>query len=140
MVYQDQNVLLMRDMTDAMYNPAKRPQVSHFRGTELVIEHIEKHWCPTITSADVLTDKEPFVFSILTASSDGSTRRLSGPVLWFSSSRRTPSVPKQNRSFCAYLFTYLVSGSNGRRDLSWRNGHLGKEDTPRFTVKCLGKT
>ena len=63
MVYQDQNVLLMRDMTDAMYNPAKRPQVSHFRGTELVIEHIEKHWCPTITSADVLKEKQPFVFS-----------------------------------------------------------------------------
>ena len=63
MVYQGQNVLLMRDMTDAMYNPAKRPQVSHFRGTELVIEHIEKHWCPTITSADVLSDKQPFVFS-----------------------------------------------------------------------------
>jgi type 1 glutamine amidotransferase len=30
------------------------PQVSHVRGTELVIEHIEKHICPTITSSDLL--------------------------------------------------------------------------------------
>ncbi len=61
MVYQGQNVVLMRDMTDAMYNPAKRPQVSHFRGTELVVEHIERHWCGTITSADVLEDRQQFV-------------------------------------------------------------------------------
>ncbi len=61
MVYQDQNVLLVRDMTDAMYNPAKRPQVNHFRGKELVVEHIERHWCPTITSADVLGDSKTFV-------------------------------------------------------------------------------
>jgi nicotinamidase-related amidase/type 1 glutamine amidotransferase len=54
MVYQGKNVLLVRDMTDSMYNPAMRPQVSHVRGTELVIEHIEKHWCPTVTSSDFL--------------------------------------------------------------------------------------
>lgn len=52
MVRQGINVALMRDMTDSMYNPALKPTVSHFRGTELVIEHIEKHWCPTITSTD----------------------------------------------------------------------------------------
>jgi type 1 glutamine amidotransferase/nicotinamidase-related amidase len=54
MIYQDMNVVLMRDMTDSMYNPRMRPQVSHVRGTELVIEHIEKHWCPTVTSSDFL--------------------------------------------------------------------------------------
>ncbi len=26
------------------------PKVSHVRGTELVVEHIEKYWCPTVTS------------------------------------------------------------------------------------------
>jgi len=52
MVYQGQNVVLMRDLTDTMYNPRMRPFVSHFRGTDLVIEHIEKFWCPTITSVD----------------------------------------------------------------------------------------
>jgi type 1 glutamine amidotransferase len=46
-----------------MYNPAKHPFVNHFRGTELVVEHIERRWCPTITSADVLGDGKPFVFA-----------------------------------------------------------------------------
>ena len=34
-------VVLVRDLTDAMYDPRQRPFVSHTRGTELVIEHIE---------------------------------------------------------------------------------------------------
>jgi len=62
MVAQGQNVVLMRDMTDAMYNHRSRPWVSHFRGTELVVEHIEKYWCPSITSADFLGG-EPFRFN-----------------------------------------------------------------------------
>jgi len=61
MVAQGQNVVLMRDLTDAMYNHRSRPWVSHFRGTELVVEHIEKYWCPSITSADFLGG-EPFRF------------------------------------------------------------------------------
>ncbi len=52
MVRQGQNVVLVRDLTDSMYNHRKRPFVSHFRGTELVVEHIEKFWCPSITSSD----------------------------------------------------------------------------------------
>jgi len=47
--------VLVRDLTDAMYNPAKSPYVSHQRGTELVIEHIEKYWCPSILSDDLLS-------------------------------------------------------------------------------------
>lgn len=61
MVYQGKNVVLMRDMTDAMYNSRRRPFVSHFRGNDLVIEHIEKYWCPSITSVDFLGGK-PFRF------------------------------------------------------------------------------
>lgn len=61
MVAQGQNVLLMRDMTDSMYNHRKAPFVSHFRGTELVVEHIERYWCPSITSADFLGG-QPFRF------------------------------------------------------------------------------
>ena len=30
MVYQGQNVVLMRDLTDTMYNPQKKPYVGHF--------------------------------------------------------------------------------------------------------------
>ena len=52
MVRQGQNVTLMRDMTDTMYNPAMAPFVSHFTGNDLVTEHIEQYWCPTITSTD----------------------------------------------------------------------------------------
>jgi hypothetical protein len=48
------SVVLARDMTDAMYNPAMPPYVSHEQGTELVIGYIEKFWCPTIHSRDLL--------------------------------------------------------------------------------------
>ncbi|MFK7817480.1 MAG: ThuA domain-containing protein [Planctomycetaceae bacterium] len=58
MCYQGQNVVLMRDMTDTMYNPAMEPKVSHFTGTDLVVEHIERHWCPTITSTDIIGGTE----------------------------------------------------------------------------------
>ena len=46
-------VVLVRDLTDAMYDPRARPFVSHTRGTELVIEHIETNWCPSILSDDL---------------------------------------------------------------------------------------
>jgi nicotinamidase-related amidase len=46
--------ILVRDLTDAMYNPKKRPFVTHEQGTELVIQHIEKYWCPTVLSVDLL--------------------------------------------------------------------------------------
>jgi len=55
------NVVLMRDLTDTMYNSRRRPCVSHFTGTDLVVEHVEKYVCPTITST-VLTGKPPFRF------------------------------------------------------------------------------
>jgi nicotinamidase-related amidase len=47
------NVVLARDLTDAMYDPRQPPFVSHTRGTELVVEHIEKHWCPSILGEDL---------------------------------------------------------------------------------------
>ncbi len=46
--------ILLRDLTDSMYNPAERPFVTHDAGTQLVIEHIEKYWAPSATSSDVL--------------------------------------------------------------------------------------
>jgi nicotinamidase-related amidase len=49
--------VLVRDLTDAMYNPERAPYVTHKRGTELVVEHIEKYWCPTIVYKDII--KEP---------------------------------------------------------------------------------
>src|SRR5579884_4121722 len=55
-------VVLMRDLTDTMYNPARAPFVSHFTGTDLIVEHIEKWVCPTITSDQILGGK-PFRFT-----------------------------------------------------------------------------
>jgi len=46
-------VVLARDLTDAMYDPRTRPFVSHARGTELVIVQIETMWCPSILSEDL---------------------------------------------------------------------------------------
>ena len=53
MVKLGKNVALMRDMTDTMYNPERPPGVSHFDGTDLVIEHVEKYWCSSFSSSDV---------------------------------------------------------------------------------------
>ena len=46
--------ILIRDLTDAMYNPARKPFVSHDAGTQLVIEHIEKYWAPTVDSSQLM--------------------------------------------------------------------------------------
>lgn len=61
MAKNGKNVVLMRDMTDTMYDPSKWPYVNHFTGTHLIVEHVEKFVCPTITSVDFLGG-EPFRF------------------------------------------------------------------------------
>lgn len=62
MVYLGQDVVLMRDFTDTMYNPERPPGVDHFTGTDLVVGHVERFWCPSIVSTD-LTDRPPFRFA-----------------------------------------------------------------------------
>ena len=47
-------VALVRDLTDAMYDPRDEPFVSHERGTELVIEHIERWWAPSLVSDELI--------------------------------------------------------------------------------------
>ena len=54
MVRWGKQVALIRDLTDAMYNPALPPYVGHAEGTGLIIEYIEKFWCPTIVSEEIL--------------------------------------------------------------------------------------
>jgi nicotinamidase-related amidase len=46
--------VLVRDLTDSMYDPQDRPHVTHDRGTELVVEHIERYWCPSTLSTDLM--------------------------------------------------------------------------------------
>lgn len=66
MAKNGKHVVLMRDMTDTMYNPARWPFVSHTHGTELYIQHVERRICPTITS-DQFIGGSPFAFSTATA-------------------------------------------------------------------------
>ena len=48
------NTILVRDLTDTMYNPRMKPMVAHEKGTDLVVAHIERHWCPTTTSISLI--------------------------------------------------------------------------------------
>jgi len=51
------NVVLMRDMTDTMYNPKRWPYVDHFTANDLIVSHIERYVCPTITSDQLIGGK-----------------------------------------------------------------------------------
>lgn len=53
MVKWDVRTFLVRDLTDAMYNPKMKPMTTHDAGTQLVIEYIERHWCPSIESKEL---------------------------------------------------------------------------------------
>jgi len=53
MVRWGMRVALIRDLTDAMYNPARPPYVSHAEGTDLVIGYIERFWCPSVDSREI---------------------------------------------------------------------------------------
>ncbi len=61
MVRNGMNVVLMRDMTDCMYNPQRWPFIDHFTGNDLIISHVERFVCPTVTSDQVLGGS-PFRF------------------------------------------------------------------------------
>jgi nicotinamidase-related amidase len=50
--------VLVRDLTDSMYNPKKAPFVTHEEGTERIVQHIEKYWCPSILSGDLIGKAE----------------------------------------------------------------------------------
>jgi lysophospholipase L1-like esterase/nicotinamidase-related amidase len=66
MAKNGKHVVLVRDLTDTMYNPKRWPFVSHVEGTERFIQHVEKHICPTISSDHILGG-QPFQFSNATA-------------------------------------------------------------------------
>jgi lysophospholipase L1-like esterase/nicotinamidase-related amidase len=89
MAKNGKRVVLMRDLTDAMYNPKRWPFVSHVRGTELFIEHVEKRICPTITSDQILGDGKVFAYSDTTAG----PKRLQ--ILLLGDSTTEASIPKK---------------------------------------------
>jgi lysophospholipase L1-like esterase/nicotinamidase-related amidase len=88
MAKNGKHVVLMRDMTDTMYNPARWPFVSHVRGTELFTQHVERLICPTITS-DQLIGGQPFAFSAATAGK----KRLQ--IILLGDSTTEASIPKK---------------------------------------------
>jgi lysophospholipase L1-like esterase/nicotinamidase-related amidase len=88
MARNGKHVVLMRDMTDSMYDPQRWPNVSHVRGTELFVEHVEKRICPTITSDQILGG-QPFAFSKATAGK----KRLQ--ILLVGDSTTEASIPKK---------------------------------------------
>jgi nicotinamidase-related amidase len=61
MARMGKTVALIRDMTDTMYNPDRPPGGTHFDGTDRVVEHVERYWCPSFVSTD-LTGKPAFRF------------------------------------------------------------------------------
>ena len=56
-VYWEKKPLLCRDLTDSFHRDPR----GHSWGTERIVAHIERYWCPTITS-DQLVGGEPFGF------------------------------------------------------------------------------
>ncbi len=58
LVYLGKRPVLCRDLTDAFHRDPR----GHCAGTELTIAHIERHWCPAMTSAE-LTGGAPFRFA-----------------------------------------------------------------------------
>jgi nicotinamidase-related amidase len=57
LVYWGEKPILCRDLTDAYHRDPR----GHIRGNEQMIAHVERYWCPTITS-DELVGGAPFQF------------------------------------------------------------------------------
>jgi nicotinamidase-related amidase len=57
------NTVLVRDLTDTMYSPQGSPYVSHFEGTDLMVNYIETFVCPSILSTDFHPEGKPFKFA-----------------------------------------------------------------------------
>ena len=62
MVMQGRRVVLVRDLTDTMYDPKQWPWINHFTGTDRMIDYVEQYVCPTISSNQILGDS-PFRFA-----------------------------------------------------------------------------
>lgn len=57
LVYWGKRPVLCRDLTDSYHRGPR----GHLCGNEEMIAHIERHWCPTLTS-DQLVGGAPFQF------------------------------------------------------------------------------
>ena len=64
LVHWGRRPVLCRDLTDSFH----RDPGGHLAGNELMIAHVERHWCPTVTS-DQLVGGAPFRFRATSATS-----------------------------------------------------------------------
>ena len=114
MARSGKNVVLMRDMTDTMYNPEMPPRVSHFRGTDLIVDHVEKFVCATITS-DQLIGGVPFHF-------EGDARRHLVIITGEKEYKTEVSLPQFAEEALANEFriTYVL-GNSGETNLNGIN-------------------
>lgn len=88
MARHGKQVVLLRDLTDTMYNPARWPFVSHREGTKRFISYVEQTLCPTISSEQILGG-QPFTFS---AATEGPKRLR---ILLLGDSTTEASFPKR---------------------------------------------
>jgi len=49
-----QEVMLLRDLTDVLYNPRSHPFIPLDKALNLVIDHVETYLCPTVSSKDII--------------------------------------------------------------------------------------
>ena len=110
------NVVLVRDLTDTMYNSRRSPFVSHFAGTDLVVKYIERYVCPTVTSTDI-TGTPAFAFKNAAAGAhivfmlgerEYKTKDTLPP---FARSRLSPASGFR----CTFVYA-AADGGNGRND------------------------
>lgn len=66
-VFMGKKPLLCRDLTDSFHRDSR----GHFWGTQKTLAHIERFWCPSVRS-DQLVGGEPFLFSDDTARNSNS--------------------------------------------------------------------
>ncbi|MCY3008154.1 MAG: isochorismatase family protein [Planctomycetota bacterium] len=131
-------VVLVRDLTDCMYNPKQWPYVDHFSGNDLIIAYVEQHVCPTISSDQILGGK-PVVFSKDTrAKRELLAKGIQGPndqpAPWvltqctglfehsFSQGAKRPFVRCSLR-IAPEAFSGQVTLSHPRIRKAWLNGH-----------------
>ena len=54
MVKFGKEVVLIRDLVDGLYDPRQFPFVSHEEGVGLLVRHVEKYWCPSVESTEII--------------------------------------------------------------------------------------
>ena len=103
MVYNRKKVILCRDLTDSFHrDPGK-----HFQGLDRIIEHIEKYWCPTITST-AFTGRPAFRFK-------ADTRPRVAFVIAedeYEAARTLPEFAKELETKYSLACTVLLGGDN----------------------------